>query len=56
MRNSTERGDIFPYRVVLQGKPDNLAHWVVTPSGVKLASFATTAEACDTARLLASIL
>ena len=49
-------GDFYPYRVVLQGEFGNLLHWVVAPSGEMLASFATTVAACETARLLASIL
>ena len=46
-----DAGDFYPYRVVQQGTPDNLSHWVYAPDGTKLTpGYMTAAHAVKRAQ------
>ncbi len=45
-------GDIFPYRIMIQGKLDNLIYWVMNPKGKKCARAYTIDGAMAFAELI----
>ena len=45
-------GLIFPYRIMIQGKLDNLTYWVMNPKGRKCARAYTIAGALVFAELI----
>lgn len=45
-------GDIFPYRIMLQGELHALKYWVINPQGHKLYPYATAQGAHALAEIL----
>ena len=43
-------GEYFPWRVMAQGKIENLTWWLISPTGQKLNSYRTVYDAVDSAR------